>query len=714
MRRKHLSLLSLLIVGLSITACGSSLSKEASNPTVYNPSDSISDSSDEPISSSSNSSINSSSSSDLSNRVTYGKYIVKEGIQDTDFLQGSPWLNTSIDGVMNKIEKPSLKDDFFANVNYEYLSDYTLTDEKAVGGGKIYESQNRVNEILYELFDNPESTSPMATLKDYIVSGSTEYIKTELETVWSMPEDELRQIRDKGLIFFGQHRICGLCRLPNDETPTLDVTFSDGFVTLPYAMYLNKFMNAGLDFENAINRLFSLVGFEENIDHSYLNEIGYAFESSFDAGWETYETNVGRLTVDIPSFNLQTILEHYGFSSGDKIRTSLGMNRYLDYIYSNILGQGSDNLRKFIVDTIALDSMFLIGRTKFNQYIDQTTGLYDDNPFIPGALRDKSLSDTEYAIKVIEYVFPEFLNREYVANYSDGISQMKVYLLIEEIISAYNQVFQNTTWLSSETKEKVLEKLNTMHYAAFYDTDYLLEPLDEELIEENLINTLYNYNTYYIEGIRGRSYHTSNLRSYFHAYTVNAAYTNADNTFEIYHGLVSSFIDENLTLEELYATVGFIIGHEISHAFDNTGSQYWNGQYLNWWKPEDKAIFQNKVRKLIVYINNNISTLKYEHIDGEKLAGEVIADMGAMRVVLESIKAQNNFNLDRFFKSFAKFWSIVYTTEEAYRRNNEDEHAPSFIRVNLTLAQFDEFINLYNIAQGDNMYIPIEDRIAIW
>ena len=89
--------------------------------------------------------------------------------------------------------------------------------------------------------------------------------------------------------------------------------------------------------------------------------------------------------------------------------------------------------------------------------------------------------------------------------------------------------------------------------------------------------------------------------------------------------------------------------------------------------------------------------------------------MGSMRVLLKMIESKDaSFDMDKFFKEYARWWSVIYSNEEAHRRNEIDVHAASFIRVNLTLAQFDEFKTFYNITGRDNMYIDEEDVIAIW
>ena len=196
--------------------------------------------------------------------------------------------------------------------------------------------------------------------------------------------------------------------------------------------------------------------------------------------------------------------------------------------------------------------------------------------------------------------------------------------------------------------------------------------------------------------------------------TVNAYNNIGSNSMVILQGLIEGDVfGKEESKEGELAVLGMIVGHEISHAFDVTGANYdKNGEYKNWWTAEDKIAFQNKTKKITEYFNS-IEVLRGVHCNGARNNGEASSDMGGIRVALHLAKKIDNFNYDKFFTEFAKAWLRTISLDNMMDYV-EDEHPLSYLRVNVTLSQFDEFIDTYNIKPGDGMYIAPSNRIAIW
>ena len=116
---------------------------------------------------------------------------------------------------------------------------------------------------------------------------------------------------------------------------------------------------------------------------------------------------------------------------------------------------------------------------------------------------------------------------------------------------------------------------------------------------------------------------------------------------------------------------------------------------------------------MVNYINT-IEVKKNVRMKGSKVNGEVTADMGGVKVMLSLASKETNFDYRRFFTSYSAMWANVYTDKAVTYYNNDDVHPLSYIRVNLTLSQFDKFVETYDIKEGDGMYVAPEDRIAIW
>ena len=169
----------------------------------------------------------------------------------------------------------------------------------------------------------------------------------------------------------------------------------------------------------------------------------------------------------------------------------------------------------------------------------------------------------------------------------------------------------------------------------------------------------------------------------------------------------------DMTDEELYGTVGAVIGHEISHAFDSSGAQFdKNGDMLNWWTEEDYNAFLERNRKLADYYNN-MHPWKGQDFYGSIMTGEACADMAGIKVMLQIAAENPDFDYDLFFRTYADVWLTMDTLGMAYVRIN-DTHPMGYLRINATLQQYDEFLDFYGITEGDGMYLAPEARVAIW
>ena len=205
---------------------------------------------------------------------------------------------------------------------------------------------------------------------------------------------------------------------------------------------------------------------------------------------------------------------------------------------------------------------------------------------------------------------------------------------------------------------------------------------------------------------------TDPIWDYMTTYTNNAFYAPNYNKFVILNGIVSGTISDKP--EELYGMLGYIIGHEITHAFDSSGSHYdENGNHREMFTSEDRTLFASKVQKVEGFFNN-ITLFNDQKVDGNNVNGEATADLGGIRVMLKLAESIPDFNYDLFFRTYAQVWlTTPYSIWGAYGRAR-DSHPFNYLRVNVTVCQYEKFYETYDIQPGDGMYVPEEERIAIW
>lgn len=198
-------------------------------------------------------------------------------------------------------------------------------------------------------------------------------------------------------------------------------------------------------------------------------------------------------------------------------------------------------------------------------------------------------------------------------------------------------------------------------------------------------------------------------------FTVNAYYNPSDNSINFPTATIN-LLNNNDSYYQKLGSIGMIIAHEITHAFDSNGSKFdSNGNLENWWTNVDKKNYKKLEKKVINYYNN-YEVIDGEYINGTKTLNENIADLGAISCItnLATTKKATNEELSQMYKSFAKLWYSKSTDEYQKLLLLEDNHAPAKYRVNATLSSTNAFYKVYKINIFDNMYISSKKRLKVW
>jgi putative endopeptidase len=170
-----------------------------------------------------------------------------------------------------------------------------------------------------------------------------------------------------------------------------------------------------------------------------------------------------------------------------------------------------------------------------------------------------------------------------------------------------------------------------------------------------------------------------------------------------------------MSIEEKYGALGSIIGHEISHAFDTSGARFdADGNFRNWWTEDDINAFLDRADKLAAYYDSVVAFDDGTPYRGQMVQAEAIADMAGFKCMLKMAEKIDDFDYDRFFRAYAHLWAEVETDNSVKELAITGSHPLNYLRVNVTVQQFDEFYETYDIEEGDGMYIAKEDRISVW
>ena len=196
--------------------------------------------------------------------------------------------------------------------------------------------------------------------------------------------------------------------------------------------------------------------------------------------------------------------------------------------------------------------------------------------------------------------------------------------------------------------------------------------------------------------------------------TVNAYYNPSLNHICFPAAILQKpFYSLEQSKSENYGGIGAVIGHEISHAFDNNGSQFdENGNLNNWWTKEDYEIFESKAKAMIDLFDG--IPFAGDKINGKLTVSENIADAGGLSCALEALKNGGEYNLEEFFINWAKIWRIKARPEFLSMIIKVDVHAPGELRANIQPKNLDDFYTTFGITEKDEMYLEPEKRVNIW
>jgi putative endopeptidase len=329
------------------------------------------------------------------------------------------------------------------------------------------------------------------------------------------------------------------------------------------------------------------------------------------------------------------------------------------------------------------------------------------------------------AITEVDNVLGEALGQLFVEKYFPEDSKKKVNAMVDNLIAAYRERINGLDWMSAETKVMAQKKLNTIiKKLGFPDKwrDYSKLNVAKNSHLENYINA-YTYELN--RNFDKLSKPVDKMEWFMSPPTVNAYYNPTTNEITFPAGIMQPpffFADADNAVN--YAAIGAVIGHELTHGFDDQGSQFdEQGNMKNWWTKDDQTKFQAKT-KMVVEQYNSYVAIDSLHVNGELTLGENIADLGGVSIAyaafLKTEQAKKGEKLDgftpqqRFFLSWAQIWRTNYTDAALKKQVNTNPHSPSMFRGNGPLTNLPEFYEAFGVKEGDKMFVPAEKRAKIW
>ena len=330
------------------------------------------------------------------------------------------------------------------------------------------------------------------------------------------------------------------------------------------------------------------------------------------------------------------------------------------------------------------------------------------------------------AVSTVSSALGEAIGKMYVEKYFPESSKKRMLELVHNLQTALAQRIDEATWMSKETKAQAKDKLQNFIIKIGYPDkwkDYSGLQVNDSL---SLYENMANISEFYTKDEISRKVNKPVDKSEWDMtpQTINAYYNPTTNEICFPAAILQPpFFDPNADDACNYGGIGGVIGHEMSHGFDDQGSQFdKTGNQHDWWTPADKKNYEARTKILVNHFND--IELAGKKINGQQTLGENIGDNGGLNIAfraLQNVKKAENIGVkdgftpeQRFFLSWARVWASNMRPETAQYLMTVDVHSPNEARVNGALPMVDAWYDAFGVKKGDKLFVPKNKRAHIW
>ncbi len=416
----------------------------------------------------------------------------------------------------------------------------------------------------------------------------------------------------------------------------------------------------------------------------------------------------------MPSFNWTAFLAEAGMEKQEKLGVlMLDYSKALDKIITETdLATWKTYLKWSAIDANASILNEAMDQQNWEFYSKELRGTKEQRPL------------WRRAVSAVNGTMGEVVGKVYVKKHFPPEAKERMEALVQNLLKAYEVSINELDWMSDETKKEALDKLSKFTPKIGYPDkwkEYDFEIKPEDLFGNISRSRMYEYNRELAK--LGQPIDKDEWG--MTPQTVNAYYNPTLNEIVFPAAILQPpFFDLNADDAVNYGAIGAVIGHEIGHGFDDSGSTFdGDGAMRNWWTDADKEEFKKRTGALVEQYNS-YEVLPDLNINGEFTLGENIGDLGGLSIALKAY----NMSLDgaegpvmdgftgeqRVFIGYAQAWRNKARDESIRVQINTDPHSPADFRVNGIVRNVPEFYTAFNIQEGDSLYLAPEKRVKIW
>ncbi|WP_342647910.1 M13 family metallopeptidase [Mucilaginibacter sp. CSA2-8R] len=634
------------------------------------------------------------------------------------------------------------QDNFFLYANGTWLKK-TVIPASESGWGSFYTLENNNQQKLKNLLDNLSSKKHApGTLEqkvgDYYAAGMD---TVAIEKAGAKPIQpllrKLAEVKDyKQLIYFvtadyrnGAGYLFDFSVNPDDKNsgkymanfyqsgldlPEKDYYFrndsASNKIRLAYVSYIEKMLKlTGYDSQESQKEAKQILALETLIAKAHRTPVELR-----DPNKNYNKYTVKQIETMMPDLSWPAILNTMGIKTDTVLISQPRYYQELDrLIKAQPLNVWKDKIRFNIADHYARYLSSPFRNARFDFYGRVLSGSKQQQP------RWKTVS------RQVDGGLGELLGQLFVKDYFKRKDKQRMLELVNNLQMVYRSRIEKLDWMSAATKQKALAKLSAFTKKIGYPDKW--KNYDDVTISRNnyFANTVSTERHNYQETIAKLAKPVDRTEWGMTPPTVNAYYNPGLNEIVFPAGILQPpfyFADADDAVN--YGSIGAIIGHEMTHGFDDQGKQYdKDGNLKDWWTKEDAVKFSKKV-KLIIDEYNSYTVLNNLHVNGQLTQGENLADIGGLAIAYQAFKrtkqGKSTDKIDgltpdqRFFLAFAQAWQIKERDEETRTRITTDPHSPEMYRTNGPLSNMPAFYQAFGVKPGDKMYRPDSLRVKVW
>ncbi|WP_292010684.1 M13 family metallopeptidase [Chryseobacterium sp.] len=469
-----------------------------------------------------------------------------------------------------------------------------------------------------------------------------------------------------------------------------------------------------LGYKNADDAAKNIVNYEKSIANTYLTN-----EQIRDATLQYNPQTMSQLSALVKNVDLPAYLKKVGVNTDKVIVGEINYYKNFDKLVSaQNLPVIKDYLKFHMINGSASYLSEKLGDMRFAFY----------GKYLRGQQEQRALNKRGY--ELINGSLGEAFGKLYVEKYFPAEAKAQMVELIDYLKKSFAQHINGLTWMSSVTKDKALNKLNKFTVKVAYPDkwkDYSKLTIIPESKGGTLYKNLQNITEWqYQKDLDKIGKPVDKSEWGMTPQTVNAYYNPVNNEIVFPAAILQPpFFNPKADAAVNFGGIGAVIGHEMSHGFDDSGAQFdADGNLVDWWTPEDKANFE-KATKALAAQYDKYEPVKGVFVNGTFTNGENIADLGGVNIAYDALQMYlkdkgnpgliSGFTQDqRFFLSWATVWRTLSSEKYMVNQVKTDPHSPGYFRSFAPLINVDAFYKAFDVKSGDKLYKKPEERIKIW